>query len=130
MQNREGAVCPVHFYRSGCRPEKLIADNPYYVGCIDADMVTDGKEVAAMALADGCKTAVIIGGNIGDNNMDQRSDGFREAFEAGGGTILAEARCTDASECPTKPKICCPPTRMQTAYTQWSATISPARFQQ
>jgi ABC-type sugar transport system substrate-binding protein len=82
--------------------EKLIADNPYYVGCIDADMVTDGKEVAAMALADGCKTAVIIGGNIGDNNMDQRSDGFREAFEAGGGTILSEARCTDASECPTK----------------------------
>ncbi len=82
--------------------EKLIADNPYYVGCIDADMVTDGKEVAAMALADGCKTAVIIGGNIGDNNMDQRSQGFREAFEAGGGTVLDEARCTDASECPTK----------------------------
>jgi ABC-type sugar transport system substrate-binding protein len=82
--------------------EKLEKDNPYYVGCIDADMVTDGKEVAAMALADGCKTAVIIGGNIGDNNMDQRSQGFTEAFTAGGGTVLQEARCTDASECPTK----------------------------
>jgi hypothetical protein len=44
-----------------------------------------------MALADGCKTAVIIGGNIGDNNMDQRSQGFREAFEAGGGNVLDEA---------------------------------------
>jgi ABC-type sugar transport system substrate-binding protein len=82
--------------------EKLRENNPYYVGCIDADMVTDGKEVAQMALADGCKTAVIIGGNIGDNNMDQRSQGFREAFEAGGGKVLHEARCTDASECPTK----------------------------
>lgn len=82
--------------------EKLRENNPYYVGCIDLDMVTDGKEVAQMALADGCKTAVIIGGNIGDNNMDQRSQGFREAFTAGGGTVLDEARCTDASECPTK----------------------------
>ena len=82
--------------------DEIAASNEYYVGCIDADMVTDGKEVAQMALDDGCMTAVIIGGNIGDNNMDQRSDGFREAFEAGGGTILSEARCTDASECPTK----------------------------
>jgi len=82
--------------------DKLIENNPYYVGCIDLDMVRDGREVAQMALADGCKTAVIIGGNIGDNNMDQRSQGFREAFEAGGGKVLSEARCTDASECPTK----------------------------
>lgn len=82
--------------------DKIAAENPYYVGAVDADMVTDGKMVAAMALADGCKTAVIIGGNIGDNNMDQRSQGFREEFEANGGTILSEARCTDASECPTK----------------------------
>jgi len=82
--------------------DKLIENNPYYVGCIDLDMVRDGREIAQMALADGCKTAVIIGGNIGDNNMDQRSQGFREAFEAGGGKVLHEARCTDASECPTK----------------------------
>lgn len=82
--------------------EKLADENPYYVGAVDADMVTDGKAVANMALADGCTTAVIIGGNIGDNNMDQRAQGFTEAFEAGGGTVLTEARCTDASECPTK----------------------------
>ena len=82
--------------------QTIAENNEYYVGCIDADMVTDGMEVAQMALDDGCTTAVIIGGNIGDNNMDQRSEGFREAFEAGGGTILSEARCTDASECPTK----------------------------
>jgi ribose transport system substrate-binding protein len=66
------------------------------------DMVYDGKVVAEMAYNDGCRTAVIIGGNIGDNNMDQRSQGFTEQFEAMGGKVLAQARCTDASECPTK----------------------------
>ncbi len=82
--------------------EDLAANNPYYVGAVDLDMVYDGKVVAEMAYNDGCRTAVIIGGNIGDNNMDQRSQGFTEQFEAMGGKVLAEARCTDASECPAK----------------------------
>jgi ribose transport system substrate-binding protein len=82
--------------------DALAESNPYYVGAIDADMVTDGMKVAEMAIADGCKTAVIIGGNIGDNNMDQRSEGFRKQFEAMGGKVLSEARCTDASECASK----------------------------
>jgi ABC-type sugar transport system substrate-binding protein len=90
------------FIGSDADRTKLADSNPYYVGCMDADMVTDGKEVADMAIADGCKTAVLIGGNIGDNNMDQRSQGFRDEFTAKGGTILAEARCTDASEAPAK----------------------------
>ncbi len=55
-----------------------------------------------MAIEAGCTKAVIIGGNIGDNNMDQRSKGFTEEFTAKGGTVLSEARCTDASECATK----------------------------
>jgi hypothetical protein len=54
------------------------------------------------ALADGCKTACIIGGNIGDLNMDNRSKGFQDGFTAGGGTILAEERCTDNSEALSK----------------------------
>lgn len=82
--------------------DKVAAENEYYVGAIDSDMVTDGKLMAEAALRDGCKTAVLIGGNIGDNNMDQRSQGFTDAFVAGGGTVLSEARCTDASEAPTK----------------------------
>jgi ABC-type sugar transport system substrate-binding protein len=81
---------------------KLAAENPYYVGSIANDLYADGKGVAELALADNMKTAVIIGGNIGDNTQDLRSKGFTEAFTAGGGKVLAEARCTDASECPTK----------------------------
>ena len=82
--------------------EKIAANNPYYVGAIDSNMVVEGKTVADMAIAAGCTKAVVIGGNIGDNNMDQRSQGFSDEFKAKGGTVLAEARCTDASECATK----------------------------
>jgi ABC-type sugar transport system substrate-binding protein len=82
--------------------EKLAANNEYYCGAIDLDMVSDGAAIAQMAYDNGCRAACMIGGNIGDNNMDQRSQGFTERFTALGGTVLAEARCTDNSECPTK----------------------------
>ncbi len=82
--------------------ETLIETNPYYVGCAEADKIADGRNAAVIAIEDGCKTAVIIGGNIGDNQMDQSKQGFTEYFEANGGTVLSEARCTDASECATK----------------------------
>jgi ABC-type sugar transport system substrate-binding protein len=79
---------------------EVIADNnEYFVGAIDADMVRDGEELGKEAYAAGARTAVIIGGNVGDNNMDQRSQGFRQGFEGMGGTVLDEARCTDNSEC-------------------------------
>jgi ribose transport system substrate-binding protein len=81
---------------------KLADSNPYYVGSIANDLYADGKGVAELALADGIKTAVIIGGNIGDNTQDLRSKGFTETFTAGGGKVLNEARCTNASEAPTK----------------------------
>ncbi|NLA87666.1 MAG: sugar ABC transporter substrate-binding protein, partial [Clostridiales bacterium] len=82
---------------------KVLADtNEYYVGAIDANMVYDGQVMGQLAYDSGCRTACIIGGNIGDNNMDQRSQGFRETFEAAGGTVVAEARCTDNSEAPQK----------------------------
>ncbi|MDR2487125.1 MAG: substrate-binding domain-containing protein, partial [Clostridiales Family XIII bacterium] len=44
------------------------------------------------------RTACIIGGNIGDLNMDNRSKGFHAGFEEAGGKIVAEERCTDNSE--------------------------------
>ncbi|MDR3278811.1 MAG: substrate-binding domain-containing protein, partial [Oscillospiraceae bacterium] len=81
---------------------ELAETNEYWVGACDSDMVLDGKLVAEYALKDGCTKAVIIGGNIGDNSQDQRSNGFTEAFEAGGGKVLAVARCTDNSEAPQK----------------------------
>jgi len=82
--------------------EKLAAENEFYCGAIDLDMVSDGYAIGQMAYANGCRKACLIGGNIGDNNMDQRSEGFTKAFTELGGEVLAEARCTDNSECPTK----------------------------
>jgi len=82
--------------------EKLAAENEYYCGAIDLDMVSDGYAIGKMAYENGCRKACLIGGNIGDNNMDQRSEGFTKAFTELGGEVLAEARCTDNSECPTK----------------------------
>ena len=80
----------------------LASGNEYYCGAIDSDMVSDGAAIAQMAWDNGCRTAVMIGGNIGDNNMDQRSQGFTETFTQLGGEVYAEARCTDNSECATK----------------------------
>ena len=82
--------------------DALAASNEYYCGAIDLDMVSDGRAIAQMAYDNGCRKACLIGGNIGDNNMDQRSQGFREVFEQLGGQVLFEARCTDNSECPAK----------------------------
>lgn len=82
--------------------EKLAAENEYYCGAIDLDMVADGAAIAEMAYANGCRKAVLIGGNIGDNNMDQRSQGFTQKFTELGGEVLSEARCTDNSECLAK----------------------------
>ncbi|WP_278277481.1 sugar ABC transporter substrate-binding protein [Sporobacter termitidis] len=76
---------------------ELVKSNEYYMGAVASDLQADGRILAEKALADGCKTACIIGGNIGDLNMDNRSKGFTDGFKAGGGTILAEERCTDNS---------------------------------
>ena len=82
--------------------DELSANNEFYAGAAASDLQADGRVLAEKALADGAKTACIIGGNIGDLNMDNRSKGFTEAFEKGGGKILAEERCTDNSETQAK----------------------------
>ena len=80
----------------------ILTENENFAGAVDANCVLAGEQMAQMAYDDGCRTAVMIGGNIGDVNHDQRSEGFRTTFEALGGTVLDEARCTDASEATTK----------------------------
>jgi ribose transport system substrate-binding protein len=80
----------------------LEQNNEYYAGAVASDLKADGALLGERALADGAKTAVIIGGNLGDLNMDYRADGFTEAFEAGGGKVLDSARCTDNSEAQAK----------------------------
>jgi ABC-type sugar transport system substrate-binding protein len=75
------------------------ANNEYYVGAISADMYTEGYRLGQSAIEDGHKTAVLIGGSIGDANIDVRIEGFTQSFVTeGGGTILDIARCAGPSE--------------------------------
>jgi ABC-type sugar transport system substrate-binding protein len=82
--------------------DKLAAENEYYAGSAIAQMLLDGEMMGKAAYENGARTAVLIGGNVGEITMDQRGEGFRRGFESLGGTVLGEARCTDPSECPPK----------------------------
>jgi len=82
--------------------QELQKNNEFYVGAIDADMYLDGQIMGQKAYEDGCRTATMIGGNVGDQDIDKRMNGFTDKFEELGGKVLANARCTDNSECPTK----------------------------
>ena len=82
--------------------DDMSANNPYFAGAVVSDLWADGSILGAKAIADGHRTACVIGGNIGDPNMDSRAGGFRDAFEDGGGRIVGEERCNDNSECLTK----------------------------
>jgi len=91
-----GAEVPFAFYIFvGDDPDRdiIARNNPFFAGAVDADMVLDGYDIGHAAIRDGHRTALLIGGNHGDNNMDQRIEGFRRSFvEIGGGTILYESR--------------------------------------
>ena len=81
---------------------ELQKNNEFYCGAIDLDMYLDGQMMGQKAYEDGCRTATMIGGNVGDQDIDKRMNGFTDKFEELGGKVLANARCTDNSECPTK----------------------------
>lgn len=74
-------------------------NNNYYLGAVNADMYAEGYIIGQAAIEDGHKTAVMVGGNVGDNHMEQRIAGFTQAFATeGGGTILDSARCSSPAE--------------------------------
>ncbi|MGI6333365.1 MAG: sugar ABC transporter substrate-binding protein [Saccharofermentanales bacterium] len=78
-----------------------LSKNPYYVGSVGIDNTTSAANIAKIA-AEKYKTALIIGGAVGDIVHDARFAGFRQAFEKAGGTILGEAHCSDPSEATAK----------------------------
>lgn len=74
----------------------------YYVGNIVCDNYDFGYQIGEICLKDGNKTALIVRAAAGDDSHDGREKGFREAFEAGGGTVLGVTNCADPSEAVTK----------------------------
>lgn len=100
----ESAKMPFAIYDhtpSEATHEELTA-NKYYVGSVYLEGIKTGASIAERALKEGNKTAIIIGGAVGDSTHDQRVEGFKKAFEAGGGKVLGVTRCTDPSEAATK----------------------------
>ncbi|MGN0967733.1 MAG: sugar ABC transporter substrate-binding protein [Oscillospiraceae bacterium] len=78
---------------------KVREENEYYLGAVNADMYEEGYIMGKAAAEDGHKTAVLLGGNVGDAHFEMRIAGFTKAFvEEGGGKILEEARCTSPAE--------------------------------
>lgn len=73
-------------------------DSEYFCGGINNDPYLQGKQMGEFALKEGCKTAIITAAAVGDYNHDNRSKGFTDAFEAGGGTVLQVAHSSDPTE--------------------------------
>ena len=80
----------------------LMTANEYYVGSVGTDSYAEGVNAAQAMLDDGVKTAIILGGSVGDTIHDTRIEGFTATFESGGGQVLGAGRCTDPSEGTTK----------------------------
>ncbi len=78
--------------------DRAALDSDLYVGCAYADLVTDGYNAGTEAAEAGYKTAVIIGGNLGDPNNEERVAGCTEALEAAGGDVVDSARFTSPAE--------------------------------
>jgi len=77
----------------------LTANNEYFTGSFLADTYSESYMLGKLAIADGHKTSVLIGGNLGDPAIDSRVAGWTQAFVTeGGGQILDIARCSGPPE--------------------------------
>lgn len=96
----KNAKTPYVFYACSPTDEDMekIEQDEYYVGMVIYSPKNEGARLAELALADGCKTAVISAGASGDYAHDRRIIGFTEAFEAGGGEVLFVSHSADPSE--------------------------------
>jgi ABC-type sugar transport system substrate-binding protein len=101
---QQGQV-PFLFYDQIPADESVIEalnKNEYYVGSVGVDPYEQGVMAAEDMLEAGIKTAMILGGSVGDVIHDGRTNGFTDTFEAGGGEVVAVARCSDPSEATAK----------------------------
>lgn len=62
----------------------------HYLGIAATVDFNTGREAAEYALSQGCSKAIVVTGLTTDTTHSARTNGFAEAFTAGGGTVLAE----------------------------------------
>lgn len=79
-----------------------LAANEFYVGSVGTDNHAAGERAADKMLENGITSAFILGGAVGDPVHDARVKGFTEAFEKGGGKVLAAGRCDSPADAATK----------------------------
>lgn len=104
-ENCQKANVPFSFYAIPPSEEdfdQIAAGYDQFCGSVSYDPWEEGVACGERALKDGCKTAVVSAGAAGDWGHDNRTNGFKETFEAGGGQVLAIAHSTDPSEGVTK----------------------------
>ena len=77
---------------------EILMENPYFAGAIFADYYGRGYTLGQTATEMGYKNAIILAGTIGVWGQDESFQGFKDGFEAGGGTVLEGARINDNSE--------------------------------
>ena len=63
-----------------------------FAGAVANDNYDAGASMAKIALEKGSRKVLIAGAEVGDPNTDARVEGFSDAFEEGGGTILSVTR--------------------------------------
>ncbi|MFA7673271.1 MAG: sugar ABC transporter substrate-binding protein [Clostridia bacterium] len=80
-------------------PADMLADlkeNPYFVGIVGEKDYEAGYPQGEFLIEKGCKKALILTGTKGDPCHEARTQGFTDAFTAGGGTVI-DVGWTDAT---------------------------------
>ena len=77
--------------------KETLLENPYFVGAVAPANADYGSQMAEYALDQGWKTCITSSSALGDPTDQPRLDAFKEAFEAGGGKIVAELH-SDSSD--------------------------------
>lgn len=96
----EEARVPFIFHDMVILPELIdsVRANPYFGGFLGSNAYANGYQLGELAAQMGFKNALATGGHVGDPCHDARINGFRDAFEKGGGTLLGEQRNTSPAE--------------------------------
>lgn len=67
---------------------EILKANPYFKGAVATRDIGTGRNMGEHAASLGLKRALIITGKMADPTHSARTNGFKEAFEAGGGKVL------------------------------------------
>ena len=94
------AKVPFIFHDMVLLPELIedVRKNPLFGGFLGSNAYFNGYQLGELAAQMGFKNALATGGHVGDPCHDARINGFKDAFEKGGGKLLDQQRNTSPAE--------------------------------